>query len=45
MITRTQSLTVTSTINQSNWYFVPAMLHGILGIVIGLAIANLLNWI
>ncbi len=45
MITRTQSLTVTSTINQSDWYFVPTMLNGILGIIIGLAIANFLNWI
>ncbi len=45
MITNIQSLTVTSKTNQSDWYFVPTMLNGTLGILIGLAIANILNWI
>ncbi len=44
MITTTQSL-ATSKINQSDWYFVPTMLNGTLGIIIGLAIAPCLNLI
>ena len=45
MITTTQSLTVTPKINQSDWYFLPTMLNGTLGIMIGIAIANCLHWI
>ena len=45
MTTNTQSLTVTSKMNRSEWYFVPTMLNGTLGIIIGIVIANFLNWI
>ncbi len=44
MITITESV-ATSKINQSDFYFIPTMLNGTLGIIIGLVIANFLNWI
>ena len=44
MITITESF-ATSQINQSDFYFIPTMLNGTLGIIIGLVIANFLNWI
>jgi|GEM_PF-4163691 len=34
---------ITSQINQSNWYFLPNMLSGVLGIIIGFAIAQSLG--
>ena len=40
MIKTIQSLTVTSKINQSDWYFIPNMLSGTLGIMIGFVIAQ-----
>ena len=45
MINAIQSLTVTSKINQSDWYFIPNMLSGTLGIIIGFVIAQYLGLI
>lgn len=40
MLNSIQSLTVTSKTKQSDWYFIPNMLSGTLGIMIGCVIAQ-----
>ena len=35
----------TSMQNSSDWYFLPSMFSGSAGIIIGLAIASIVNWV
>ncbi|MBE9167814.1 hypothetical protein IQ238_09880 [Pleurocapsales cyanobacterium LEGE 06147] len=45
MITTSRHFKTSSRISYSNWYFLPSILSGMAGIIIGFAIACQLGWV